>query len=105
MKKRVLKSPQQTRPSLKRRVSDGREPEQRGTHMANELLYKDRLIVPFAQFDQNSASWIPMADISWETDGDRRSSTLTGPPDRYRNWQDAKAYILEMAKAWIDSQS
>jgi hypothetical protein len=73
--------------------------------MANGLLYKDRLIAPFAQFDEKAASWIPMADISWEIDGDRRSYTLTGPPDRYKNWQDAKACILEMAKAWIDGQS
>ena len=97
--------PSTNSPSLKRRVSEGREPEQRGTHMASGLLYKDRSIAPFAQFDENSASWIPMADISWETNGDRRSYTLSGPPDRYKNWQDAKACILEMAKEWIDSQS
>ena len=70
--------------------------------MADGLRYKDCLIVPFAEFDENSASWIPMTDISWETDGHRRSHTLTGPPYRYKNWQDAKDRMLEMAKAWID---
>jgi hypothetical protein len=42
--------------------------------MAN-LLYKDRLIVIFARFDQITTFWIPMVDVRWETDGQRESHT------------------------------
>ncbi len=69
--------------------------------MAN-LLYKDRFIVIFARFDEDTTFWIPMVDVSWGTDGQRESHTITGPLDRFENWQDAERFMTEMAKAWID---
>ena len=69
--------------------------------MAN-LLYKDRSIVNFARFDEDSTFWIPMVDVSWGTDGRRESHTITGPLLQFANWQDAERLMTEMAKAWID---
>ena len=69
--------------------------------MAN-LLYKDRSIVNFARFDEATAFWIPMVDVSWRTDGLRESHTVTGPLVQFANWQDAEKFMTEMAKAWID---
>lgn len=69
--------------------------------MAN-LHYKDRSIVSFARFDENTTFWIPMVDVSWETDGLRESHTIPGPLLQFENWQDAERYMTEMAKAWID---
>jgi hypothetical protein len=66
------------------------------------VLYKNRLIGAFARFDEITTSWIPMVDVSWGTDGQRESRTITGPPDRFENWQDAERFMTEMAKAWID---
>jgi hypothetical protein len=43
------------------------------------LVYKDRFIVNFARFDEGTTFWIPMADVSWKTDGLRESHTITGP--------------------------
>jgi hypothetical protein len=43
-----------------------------------------------------------MVDVSWGTDGQRESHTITGPLDRFENWQDAERFMTEMAKAWID---
>ena len=69
--------------------------------MAN-LLYKDRSIVNFARFDEATTFWIPMVDVSWETNGPRESHTITGPLVQFKNWQDAERFMTEMAKAWID---
>ena len=69
--------------------------------MAN-LLYKDRLIVIFARFDEITTFWIPMVDVRWETDGQRESHTITGPLNRFGNWQAAERFMTEMAKTWID---
>jgi hypothetical protein len=69
--------------------------------MAN-LVYKDCLIRIFAIHDEISKNWIPVADITWETDADRRSHTLTSLPAPFKNWPDAEKYMLELAKAWID---
>jgi hypothetical protein len=67
-----------------------------------KLLYKDRSIVNFARFDEDSTYWIPMVDVSWGTDSLRESHTITGPLVQFENWQDAERYMTEMAKAWID---
>jgi hypothetical protein len=69
--------------------------------MAN-ILYKDRLIVPFARFDDDTKFWIPMADISWGSNRQRASHTVTGPVDPFENWPAAERCMTEMAKAWID---
>jgi hypothetical protein len=37
------------------------------------LLYKHCLIVVLAIYDEFTKYWIPVADISWGTDGDRGS--------------------------------
>jgi len=66
------------------------------------LLYKDRSIVNFAGFDEDTTFWIPMAEVSWGTDGQRESHTITGPLVQFETWQDAEKYMTEMAKAWID---
>jgi hypothetical protein len=66
------------------------------------LLYKDHLINVVARTDEISTLWIPMADISWETDGQRKSHTTTGGIDWFNNWQDAEKHTIELAKAWID---
>jgi len=49
-----------------------------------DVLYKDRLIGAFARFDEITASWIPMVDVSWETDGQRELHTINGPLDPFR---------------------
>ncbi|HTN71924.1 MAG TPA: hypothetical protein VMO00_12645 [Methylomirabilota bacterium] len=67
-----------------------------------DLLYKDRLIAIFARFDEATTFWIPMVDVSWGTDCQRESHTITGPLNRFENWQDAERFMKEMAKAWID---
>jgi hypothetical protein len=69
------------------------------------LLYKDRLIVIFAVYDETTRSWIPIADISWGTDGDRGSHTITSPPTKFNNWPDAETHMLDLAKAWIDDRA
>jgi hypothetical protein len=66
------------------------------------VLYKNRLIGAFARLDEITTSWIPMVDVSWGTDGQRESHTITGPLDRFENWLDGERFMTEMAKAWID---
>jgi hypothetical protein len=69
--------------------------------MAN-LFYKDHLITVVGRTDQISQFWIPVADISWEADGQRESHTITGGLDWISNWQDVERHMVELAKAWVD---
>jgi hypothetical protein len=69
------------------------------------LLYKGCLIVVFAIYDEFTKYWIPIADISWGTDGDRGSRKITSPPTDFNNWSDAETHMLELAKAWIDDRA
>ena len=71
--------------------------------MANSL-YKDHFIIVVARTDEISTFWIPVADISWETDGERESHTITGGLDRFNNWQDAEGHMIKLAKEWIDEK-
>jgi hypothetical protein len=69
------------------------------------LLYREHLISVVSRRDQMSAFWIPMADISWRSDGQRESHTITGSLHPFKNWRDAEEFMTGMAKAWIDDHS
>ena len=69
--------------------------------MAN-LFYKDHLIRVVGRTDEISQFWIPVADISWETDGQKESHTITGGLDWISNWHDVERHMVELAKAWVD---
>ena len=47
--------------------------------------------------------WIPNAEISWTQDDCRHVHQITGPQSRFLSKQDAEAFILDTAKAWINS--
>lgn len=65
-------------------------------------FYKNRLIVVSARFDENTRLWVPIADISWEADGQRGSHTTIGPLQNFENWREAENHMIDLAKAWID---
>ena len=71
--------------------------------MAN-LVHKGRLVICFAFRNDSNGFWIPSADISWTEDDCKHVHSITGPQSRFLNKQDAEAFILDTAKAWIDSQ-
>ena len=66
------------------------------------LLYKDHLITVVERADEISKFWILVADITWGTDGQRESHTITGAIDWTRNWQDVERDMVELAKVWVD---
>ena len=68
--------------------------------MAN-LFYKNPLIVVSARFDEDIRSWVPIADISWETDGQRESHTIIGPLYNFESWRETEKHMIDLAKAWI----
>jgi len=69
----------------------------------SNLLYKDHLITVVARIDEISTFWIPMADISWKTDGHSESHTITDG-DWFNTWQDSESQMIKLAKAWIDAR-
>ena len=69
------------------------------------LLYKDCLILVFAIHDELTNSWIPVADINWGSDDARGSHRIASPTTHFKNWPDAEAHMLELAKAWIDDRA
>jgi len=68
--------------------------------MAN-FFYKNPLIVVSARFDENTRSWVPIADISWEADGQQGSHTIIGPL-YFDSWRETEKHMIDLAKAWID---
>jgi hypothetical protein len=73
----------------------------RGGRIAN-LFSKNPLIVVSARFDENTRSWLPIADISWEADGQRGSHTIIGPLYNFESWRETENHMIGLAKAWID---
>jgi hypothetical protein len=69
--------------------------------MAN-LFSKNSLIVVSARFDENTRSWVPIADISWEADGQRESHTIIGPLYNFESWRETEKHMIDLAKAWIE---
>lgn len=70
--------------------------------MAN-LYYKDGLIIAFASLNQSDKKWSPGAEITWKRDGQRHSYSIAGLTDRFTTSEDAERFVLNLAKAWIDS--
>ncbi len=72
------------------------------TSMAN-LYYHDRLIIAFASLNQSDKQWSAGAEITWKTDGQRHSHSIGGLTDRFKSAEDAERFVVNLAKAWIDS--
>ena len=72
--------------------------------MAN-LYHNDRLIVAYASMNQSTKDWSPGAEITWKQDGQRFSHSVGGLADRFKSSDDAERFVINLAKAWIDSNS
>jgi hypothetical protein len=59
-------------------------------------------IVAGASYDQTSADYIPVAYIGWELPADERGSHALLAPERFATFEEASAFALEAAKAWVD---
>ncbi|HEU4343582.1 MAG TPA: hypothetical protein VFU31_18685 [Candidatus Binatia bacterium] len=70
--------------------------------MAN-LYYNDRLIIAYAAINQSNKLWSPGAEITWKTDGERRSHTIGGLADRFKTCEEAERFVIDLAKKWIDA--
>jgi hypothetical protein len=66
------------------------------------LLYKERLIIALATFDETKGCWIPTVDISWTKDAYQHSHKITYSESQFKDRQDAENFMFEVAKAWID---
>ena len=72
--------------------------------MAN-LFHNDRLIVAYASMNQSTKDWSGGAEITWKRDGQRFSHSVGGLADRFKSSDDAERFVINLAKAWIDSNS
>ena len=68
------------------------------------LLYKDFLIIGIGQFDKQKEVWMPIADISWHSATGRESHTVQDSVHCFGTKQEAKAFAVEAAKAWVDAR-
>jgi hypothetical protein len=66
------------------------------------LLYKDCLIIAISQFDKDQELRMPIADISWHSATGRESYTIQDSVHCFGTKQQAEAFAIEAAKAWID---
>ena len=73
--------------------------------MAN-LYHNDRLIVAYASMNMSTKDWSAGAEITWKT---VMASALVTPSavfaDRFKSSDDAERFVINLAKAWIDSDS
>ena len=68
------------------------------------LLYKDFLIISIGQFDKQKEVWMPIADISWHSATGRESHTIQDSVHCFGTKQEAKAFAVEAAKAWVHAR-
>jgi hypothetical protein len=59
------------------------------------MLYRDRLIIASAEFNQDSQAWKVRIDISWNLVDDRK----------FNNKAEAEQFGLEVAREWIDKHT
>jgi hypothetical protein len=67
------------------------------------FFYKERLIVAFANLNPSDKQWSPGAEITWKSEGQRRSHTIGGLTDRFKTSDDAEKFVVNLAKVWIDA--
>ena len=70
--------------------------------MAN-IYHNDRLIIAYASMNQSSKDWSAGAEITWKHDGACRSHSIGGLADRFKSAAEAEKFVIDLAKAWIDS--
>lgn len=59
------------------------------------VLYDDKLIISYAEFNNETQTWSVRIDISWRLRHDRR----------FADKAEAESYGLEVAKQWVDKQT
>lgn len=59
------------------------------------VLYNDKLIISYAEFNNETQTWSVRVDISWRLPHQRQ----------FTNKAEAESYGLEIGKQWIDRQS
>jgi hypothetical protein len=67
------------------------------------LYYKDRLVIAFTTLNASDKQWTAGAEISWKSDGQRHSYSISGVPDRFKSSEDAERFVIHLAKSWIDA--
>lgn len=70
--------------------------------MAN-LYHKERLIIAYASMNPSTKDWSAGAEITWKRDGRRFNHSVSGLGDRFKSSEDAERFVINLAKAWIDS--
>jgi hypothetical protein len=48
--------------------------------------------------------WVPVADVSWDEQGNARHQLLAGVCDRFKSIDDAELEAFELAINWIEAQ-
>jgi hypothetical protein len=68
------------------------------------LFYKDFFIIAMGQFDKQKELLMPVADISWHSASGYESHTLQDSVHCFGTKQEAEAFAIGAAKAWIDAR-
>ena len=68
------------------------------------LLYKDCLIIAIGQIDEDKELRMPIADISWHSASGYESHTVQDSFHYFGTKQEAEAFAIEAAKAWVDAR-
>ena len=71
--------------------------------MAN-LFYKEFFIIATGQFDKQKELRMPIADISWHSASGYESHTIEDSVHYFGTKQEAEAFAIGAAKAWIDAR-
>jgi len=66
------------------------------------LLYKDCLVIATGRFDKDKELWMPIVDISWHSTTGRESHTIEDSVHCFGTKQEAEAFAVEDAQAWVD---
>ena len=68
------------------------------------LFYRDFFIIAMAQFDKQKELCMPVAGIGWHSTIGHEFHTIQDSVHCFPTKQEAEAFALEAAKAWIDAR-
>jgi hypothetical protein len=68
-------------------------------------LYHEHLVVSSPIFHPDENRWIPSVIITWKVGTQHQFHDIKGLPNRFDDKQEAEAFGMEAAKAWLDDHT
>jgi hypothetical protein len=69
-----------------------------------KVTYRSYHVITKPRLNLDADCWVPVADVSWDEQGNPHHQLLSGMCDRFKSIEDAELEAFELAMNWIDAQ-